>query len=338
MSYQSGSVNDFGEQIQLLYGQFQLKLEEIDDLVNNDIRHSRVGELDTNVNKTKTLINNTFEEIINKLNQRKSILIKELDTVKIEKQKELEAQYNKDIKIQKEMKSIKQELRSIISNKSKSYDMNRKRKELQHILENKWKKKIRTSLNPCIDDPTLTLVSFRGSVAPLKQTINKFGKIDNEDEKTVDNLSNYYKLKDGILNISVVCAQNLMAADSNGFSDPYAEIMINKNKNKKQKTKVIKKTVNPTWDEKFVFHIKDPIHDFIHVNVYDKDKMKKDDIIGELIVPVIMVLKSSGFIERNFTFVENCSTIIPRYLVQLLGCLRLFALTYFLTKFLTTLL
>lgn len=54
--------------------------------------------------------------------------------------------------------------------------------------------------------------------------------------------------------ISVVEAKDLMSADLNGKSDPFVEVVF---MNKKQKTQVQKKTLNPTWRETFEFEVWD---------------------------------------------------------------------------------
>jgi Ca2+-dependent lipid-binding protein len=56
------------------------------------------------------------------------------------------------------------------------------------------------------------------------------------------------------LTIGIVCAKDLMSADSNGLSDPFVDI-VDKNSGKKTKvkTKTIYKSLNPTWSETFSF-------------------------------------------------------------------------------------
>lgn len=50
------------------------------------------------------------------------------------------------------------------------------------------------------------------------------------------------------LTTSVVGARNLAVADTNGLSDPYAVLQLGKSR---KKTKIIKKTLNPSWNESF---------------------------------------------------------------------------------------
>jgi classical protein kinase C beta type len=50
-------------------------------------------------------------------------------------------------------------------------------------------------------------------------------------------------------------ANNLAPMDSNGLSDPFVEIVFHKDT--VLKTKVINKSLNPVWNEKFTLHIDD---------------------------------------------------------------------------------
>lgn len=53
----------------------------------------------------------------------------------------------------------------------------------------------------------------------------------------------------GMLTVFVDGAKGLKAADRNGYSDPYAQFTLNGLKVFKSDVK--KKTLNPTWNEKF---------------------------------------------------------------------------------------
>ena len=56
----------------------------------------------------------------------------------------------------------------------------------------------------------------------------------------------------GVLTIKIVEARNLPAADNNGYSDPTLEFWTRPER--KSTTAVIKKTLNPTWDDE-VHHL-----------------------------------------------------------------------------------
>jgi Ca2+-dependent lipid-binding protein len=52
--------------------------------------------------------------------------------------------------------------------------------------------------------------------------------------------------------IAVRDAKNLIPMDPNGLADPYVKVKVAPGESKvKQKTKTIKGTLNPTWNETF---------------------------------------------------------------------------------------
>uniref|UniRef100_A0A7S2TYS3 C2 domain-containing protein n=1 Tax=Lotharella oceanica TaxID=641309 RepID=A0A7S2TYS3_9EUKA len=79
-------------------------------------------------------------------------------------------------------------------------------------------------------------------------------------------------------------AKDLPSMDSNGFSDPYVNIIVT-TKDKKQKrfeTKKVKKNLNPVWEETFQAQIGE-LQDIKFV-VMDYDLMSKDDQLGHATV------------------------------------------------------
>jgi len=92
-------------------------------------------------------------------------------------------------------------------------------------------------------------------------------------------------MTDKILQIRVVSARNLIAADANGLSDPYVVIKLNDKKVKTNKTRVIKKTLNPDWNQIFSLKVQDPETDVVTFLVYDKDKIGSD-FIGEAAIRI----------------------------------------------------
>jgi len=84
--------------------------------------------------------------------------------------------------------------------------------------------------------------------------------------------------------VKIVEGRNLLAADFNGLSDPYCVVTIF---GEEFKTKVKKKTLNPTWDEAFV-HLTHGIpkeDDNVTVLVYDYDLIGKHNFLGQVKIP-----------------------------------------------------
>ncbi|KAI0488910.1 hypothetical protein KFK09_028749 [Dendrobium nobile] len=80
----------------------------------------------------------------------------------------------------------------------------------------------------------------------------------------------------GLLRIRVVRGVNLAVRDVRS-SDPYVVLRMGK---QKLKTQVIKKTVNPEWDEELTFSVEDPSVP-VKLEVYDKDRFSADDPMGD---------------------------------------------------------
>eukprot|EP01120_Amphizonella_sp_Union-15-10_P013988 TRINITY_DN661_c0_g1_i2.p1 TRINITY_DN661_c0_g1~~TRINITY_DN661_c0_g1_i2.p1 ORF type:complete len:335 (+),score=57.85 TRINITY_DN661_c0_g1_i2:72-1076(+) len=86
------------------------------------------------------------------------------------------------------------------------------------------------------------------------------------------------------IRVRVIGATSLPKADIGGSSDPYAEVSINQQFI--QKTRKIKKTINPTWNQTFDLPVPDPKSAILHVVVKDWDRFSKDDTLGTCSVVV----------------------------------------------------
>uniref|UniRef100_A0A673JFV9 Synaptotagmin n=1 Tax=Sinocyclocheilus rhinocerous TaxID=307959 RepID=A0A673JFV9_9TELE len=90
------------------------------------------------------------------------------------------------------------------------------------------------------------------------------------------------------LTVGILQCADLISMDSGGTSDPYVKVFILPDKKKKFDTKVHKKTLNPVFNESFVFKI--PYEELggktLVMSVYDYDRFSKHDIIGEVKLPM----------------------------------------------------
>eukprot|EP00055_Hartaetosiga_balthica_P002455 m.4028 g.4028 ORF g.4028 m.4028 type:complete len:652 (+) comp2160_c0_seq1:76-2031(+) len=78
---------------------------------------------------------------------------------------------------------------------------------------------------------------------------------------------------------------NLIPMDANQKSDPYVKVKIipDHNKTTKQKSKVHPATLNPNFDQEFVFNVKLPFHNRkVYVEVWDKDRFTANDFMGSM--------------------------------------------------------
>eukprot|EP01089_Gocevia_fonbrunei_P001444 TRINITY_DN1132_c0_g1_i6.p1 TRINITY_DN1132_c0_g1~~TRINITY_DN1132_c0_g1_i6.p1 ORF type:complete len:324 (-),score=77.65 TRINITY_DN1132_c0_g1_i6:292-1263(-) len=78
--------------------------------------------------------------------------------------------------------------------------------------------------------------------------------------------------------VRVLAAKQLKAADAAGTSDPYCVLLLN---NDRFKTKTIKRSLNPQWNETFVFNSANPT-DSLSISIYDWDRFGKDDPLGNV--------------------------------------------------------
>jgi len=83
--------------------------------------------------------------------------------------------------------------------------------------------------------------------------------------------------------IKVVAGRDLAIKDANGKSDPYLNIWCGSSKNK---TKIMKKTLNPEWSETFVIPYSVCVKKTIEIDCWDHDTVGKDEFMGEFKISV----------------------------------------------------
>ncbi|XP_062228698.1 C2 and GRAM domain-containing protein At1g03370-like [Phragmites australis] len=89
--------------------------------------------------------------------------------------------------------------------------------------------------------------------------------------------------------VRVIEARGLPATDADGLRDPYAKAQLGK---QRAKTKVLRKTLSPAWDEEFAFRVGD-LRDELLVCVLDEDRYF-DDVLGQVKVPLSAVLDAEN--------------------------------------------
>uniref|UniRef100_A0A8C5HF74 Multiple C2 and transmembrane domain-containing protein 2-like n=1 Tax=Gouania willdenowi TaxID=441366 RepID=A0A8C5HF74_GOUWI len=94
------------------------------------------------------------------------------------------------------------------------------------------------------------------------------------------------KLPDvGFLQVKVIKASDLLAADLNGKSDPFCVLEL---ANDRLQTHTVYKSLNPEWNKVFTFPVKD-IHEVLVVTVFDDDGDKAPDFLGKIAIPLLSV-------------------------------------------------
>uniref|UniRef100_A0A6I8SPP0 Synaptotagmin-7 n=1 Tax=Xenopus tropicalis TaxID=8364 RepID=A0A6I8SPP0_XENTR len=99
-------------------------------------------------------------------------------------------------------------------------------------------------------------------------------------------LSLCYNPSTNAIIVNIIKARNLKAMDIGGTSDPYVKVwlMYKDKRVEKKKTVVMKRCLNPIFNESFIFDI--PTEKLrettIIITVMDKDKLSRNDVIGKI--------------------------------------------------------
>ncbi|XP_078468681.1 multiple C2 and transmembrane domain-containing protein 1 isoform X2 [Lampetra fluviatilis] len=101
----------------------------------------------------------------------------------------------------------------------------------------------------------------------------------------------------GFLQVKVIRAEGLMAADVTGKSDPFCVVELG---NDRLLTHTVYKTLNPEWNKVFTFNLKD-IHSVLEVTVYDEDWDRTVDFLGKVAIPLLSVKngEEKGLVLKN---------------------------------------
>uniref|UniRef100_A0A8C8BEH1 Multiple C2 and transmembrane domain-containing protein 2 n=1 Tax=Otus sunia TaxID=257818 RepID=A0A8C8BEH1_9STRI len=98
--------------------------------------------------------------------------------------------------------------------------------------------------------------------------------------------NSFQDIKDiGFLQVKVLKAVDLLAADFAGKSDPFCVLELG---NDSLQTHTVYKNLNPEWNKVFTFPIKD-IHDVLEVTVFDEDGDKPPDFLGKVAIPLLSI-------------------------------------------------
>uniref|UniRef100_A0A0N7ZC50 C2 domain-containing protein n=1 Tax=Scylla olivacea TaxID=85551 RepID=A0A0N7ZC50_SCYOL len=96
-----------------------------------------------------------------------------------------------------------------------------------------------------------------------------------------------------LVRLKVIGGSGLAKKDIFGASDPYVKIeLININANggddvvDEVHTKTKKKTLNPRWDQEFVFRVKPAEHKLV-LEVFDENRLTRDDFLGQVELPLV---------------------------------------------------
>ena len=155
------------------------------------------------------------------------------------------------------------------------------------------------------------------------------GEVPNDNEFGELSIGVRYTTNEKKLVVTVSEGRNLKSCDDNGLSDPYVEVRLlpedpkKKKKEKDQKTKVVKKSLNPRWEESFEFTLTPAeLPDRrIQLLVWDEDAVGRDFMGEAIIEPTSLELdqlnkgwhklnkKGAGLLKVRFTYNPEPNTL-----------------------------
>ncbi|KAI9565597.1 hypothetical protein GHT06_009389 [Daphnia sinensis] len=93
-----------------------------------------------------------------------------------------------------------------------------------------------------------------------------------------------------LLRLRVIAGHNLCKKDIFGASDPYVRIDLVATNGEQVidsvLTKTKKRTLNPKWDEEFIFRVKPSEHKLV-MEVFDENRLTRDDFLGMVELPLL---------------------------------------------------
>lgn len=126
-----------------------------------------------------------------------------------------------------------------------------------------------------------------------------------------------YNFPKKALVVTIVGARGLPAVDEQAeSSDPYVKMTILPEKKHRVKTRVLRKTLDPIFDETFTFYgvAYSSLPELtLHFLVLSFDRFARDDVIGEAVVPLKGVDPSTGRVHLNQQITKRNMQVGPEF-------------------------
>ena len=101
-----------------------------------------------------------------------------------------------------------------------------------------------------------------------------------------------YDGEKSVLTVSILKLCDLPARSNQDTTDPYVKLQLLPDRKQKVKTRVLRKTLNPVYDETFTFYDVDFAQLTsltLHFVVLSFDRFSRDDVIGEITFPIYSI-------------------------------------------------
>ncbi|KAM8895215.1 E3 ubiquitin-protein ligase NEDD4 isoform 2-T2 [Spinachia spinachia] len=138
----------------------------------------------------------------------------------------------------------------------------------------------------------------RGRRRKLRRRRRAGGKGGKEGGRTMDTGDSR------VLKVKVVAGIGLAKKDILGASDPYTKLSLYdpiSGEVTSLQTKTIKKSLDPKWNEEFFFKV-DPQKHRLLLEVFDENRLTRDDFLGQVDVPLNQIPTENPNTERPYTF------------------------------------
>uniref|UniRef100_A0A2K6G0K1 Synaptotagmin 4 n=1 Tax=Propithecus coquereli TaxID=379532 RepID=A0A2K6G0K1_PROCO len=163
--------------------------------------------------------------------------------------------------------------------------------------------------------PKLFLEGEKEAISP--DSINSSTSLTSEEKQEklgtlFFSLEYNFEKKAFVVNIKEACG--LPAMDEQSMtSDPYIKMTILPEKKHKVKTRVLRKTLDPAFDETFTFYgiPYTQIQELaLHFTILSFDRFSRDDIIGEVLIPLSGIELSDGKMLMNREIIKRNVRVI----------------------------
>uniref|UniRef100_A0AAR2KBF1 Rabphilin 3A homolog (mouse), b n=1 Tax=Pygocentrus nattereri TaxID=42514 RepID=A0AAR2KBF1_PYGNA len=128
----------------------------------------------------------------------------------------------------------------------------------------------------------------RHQAPPPEEDEDEANSYDSDETTTLGALefSLLYEQENNSLHCNIIRAKGLKPMDSNGLADPYVKLHLlpGASKSNKLRTKTLRNTRNPAWNETLVYHgltDDDMQRKTLRISVCDEDKFGHNEFIGE---------------------------------------------------------
>uniref|UniRef100_A0A3Q4MTZ7 Double C2-like domains, gamma n=1 Tax=Neolamprologus brichardi TaxID=32507 RepID=A0A3Q4MTZ7_NEOBR len=145
---------------------------------------------------------------------------------------------------------------------------------------------------PCTPPPPrekkiLKEETFNGETGGGYKDGERRGENEGDREELIDSDDDDSEFCELVCLCVCLCPQGLKAMDSNGLADPYVKLHLlpGASKANKLRTKTLKNTLNPVWNETLVYHgitAADMTTKTLRLCVCDMDRLGRNEFIGEV--------------------------------------------------------